>query len=505
MGALLALFPAAGHDQLWFLMMARRWLAGATLYGPEIFDSNPPAIVWASALPVWLGTMLHVAATLPAKALVLAAEAATAFFCAVLLRRARPGSERVYLTGLLFAYVVLTLVVPARDFGQRDQLLSFLILPYVLCSAMDMTLHRMPGWRLVAAVLAAVGICLKPQYALIPVAIEISLLLQPGQPGNSRARRLLRPEPVLILAAGLMYLAAIRLWAPLYFSQALPVLRETYWAVGHLGVGSLLLEAIQLDILAAIASAMYFLAASRSVVAKMLLIAGAAAFVAYMIQGTGWYYQQIPAITLFGAAVAVQGMELAVCREIPVAAWMVPAVSGLSLLALVLTTHFMGYPFTRDRAFAITVPDPAIFQTLATGTPVAMLTTSVDAAMMPVERYQLTWAQRTNNLWTLPAILRSETPGAGAPPRRVLGTDELHALEAMQYRWMVEDFERWRPQLVLVERCHKTSVPCQLLEDRDDDLLACFLRDAAFANVWKSYHRVGRSGPFDQYVREESR
>jgi hypothetical protein len=70
--------------------------------------------------------------------------------------------------------------------------------------------------------------------------------------------------------------------------------------------------------------------------------------------------------------------------------------------------------------------------------------------MMPVERYHLEWAQRTNNLWTLPAILRSES---GPPPRRILAPARVTQLDAMQHRWMVEDLTHWQPELVLVQRC----------------------------------------------------
>ena len=238
---------------------------------------------------------------------------------------------------------------------------------------------------------------------------------------------------------------------------------------------------------------------------RILLVAAAAAALAYFIQGTGWYYQQIPAIFLFGAALAVLLIDLAARHPPAVPRWLTPAAACLSVVALALTTHFMGYPFTADRAFAIETPDPTFFTGLAPGTSVAMLTTSVDATMMPVERYQLQWAQRTNNLWLLPAILRSETPELGHPSGRILPPQKLAALETLQHRWMVEDLNRWRPQLILVERCQDAAVHCQLLEDRHDDLLGWFLRDPDFAAVWRSYHLLRTSGPYDAYVLTDRR
>ncbi len=511
MAALLTLLPAAGHDQLWFLLMSRRWLAGAELYGPVAFDSNPPGIVWFSAAPVLLARVLHVEATFAAKLLVTLAETAVSLLSYRLLTYAdRTPSDSLRTNyrpiALLFAAVVLFYIVPARDFGQREHLLSFLILPYVLAAAIPYRQH-LTSLRVLAGLLAGIAICLKPQQALVPIAIELTLLLAPKlapripkpTTNSQQPTTLLRPEPALILLIGLAYLTGIYLSTPLYFTSALPILRDTYWAVGHLNLFQLAWEAIELLLLAAVAFTLFTVYKLKSSAIAMLLIAGAASTAAYLIQGTGWYYQQLPAICFFAAALTLQLLSLATRKTIALPNWTVAATAALSVLALALTTHFTGYPFTAERAFAIDTPDPAFFRDLAPGTPVATLTTSVDATMMPVERYQLTWAQRTTALWMMPAILRSETTPE-TPSHRRLTPLQLHRLEALQHQWMLEDLNRWHPQLVLVHRCEDPVVSCQLLEDRHDNLLAWFLRDPAFAGLWSHYHYTRSLGPFDAYT-----
>ena len=109
---------------------------------------------------------------------------------------------------------------------------------------------------------------------------------------------------------------------------------------------------------------------------------------------------------------------------------------------------------------------------------------------MPVFRYHLVWAQRTDNLWTLPAILRGTrlTPAHRA------------ALAAQQRRWMVEDLTRWHPRLILVARCQDPQVHCQTLEDRHDDLLAFFAEDPAFVQAFSPYTRTATRGAYDAYT-----
>ena len=67
MACLIALLPAAGHDQMWGLYMARMVLHGAKLYGPRLFESNPPLIIWLSTVPVTLADLVHLPATVVGK------------------------------------------------------------------------------------------------------------------------------------------------------------------------------------------------------------------------------------------------------------------------------------------------------------------------------------------------------------------------------------------------------------------------------------------------------
>ncbi|ADW68364.1 hypothetical protein [Granulicella tundricola] len=484
MAALLALIPAAGHDQLWFLLMAQRWLHGATLYGPEIFDSNTPAVVWLSAIPVAMAERLHLGIPFAAKLLAVLLEAgiATLSWRILSLRVTLSPSQKAFLA---FAFVTLFAIVPARDLGQRDQLAVLLCLPYVLAAASESSPPL--------ALLAAIGACLKPQQALVLVAVEITVLIRRRRP---------RVDSAVILLAGAAFLLAVHHLTPLFFTLTLPTLLSTYWAIAHLTLFQLFLESLQLHVLALIALALFFRPRLQSAPATTLrptitlfLVAGTAATLAYYLQATGWYYQQLPGIAFFGCALALELVVLTDAHPIPTPAWFPYATAALGVLALTLTIHFSGYPFslrpfTEDRTYAIDTPDPTFFASLPPGTPIATLTTSVDDAIMPVYRYRLMWSQRTNNLWTLPAILRGTKL---TPLRRA-------ELIAQQHRWMVEDLTHWQPKLVLVARCQDPAVRCQELEDRHDNLLAFFQQDPAFNAIWSHYRFLRSSGPYDAYA-----
>jgi hypothetical protein len=501
MACILALLPAAGHDQLWFLLMAQRWLHGATLYGPEAFDSNTPAIVWLSAFPVWLAERLHLSLPFAGKVLMSLLEIAVAVVAWKTLSRLSARFTPAERWFLAFFFITLFAVAPARDFGQRDLLAVLLCFPYVLAAAQAPTTQN----RIAIALLATIGICVKPQLALIPIVVEVAVLLKPS------GRRRLRIEPLLFLASGGLFLLAIHTFAPLYLSQAIPTTLSTYWAIRHLTAAQLIRESIQLHILLAIVLLLLprigriqsdaALRLRRTI--AILILAGIAGMAAYYQQGTGWYYQQLPGIVLLGSAFALELIILSDDRKITTPKWLPAAAIALTVLALGLTLHFSGYPLTEDRSYAITTPDPSFFAGLAAGTPVATITTSVDDAIEPVFRYHLTWAQRTNNLWTLPAILRATNPSPLVTPPPRLTPQRLAELTAQQRLWMVEDLTRWHPKLILVERCQSPEVQCQELEDRHDNLLEFFLADPAFRQIWQQYRPLRSAGPYDAYIRAD--
>ena len=488
MGVLLALLPAAGHDQMWLLYAASLVRHGVKLYGPELFESNPPLIVWLSLIPSAVADWLHLPATEVGKLLVCIIGAAVAYISARLLRSLIDLS-RPTAWAITFVYIAVFAVMPARDFGQRDHLLAFLCLPYLISSARAIVGKPIRGWQAwLIGIAAGIGIALKPHQLVIPLAVELTILIR------SR-HRWLRPEPLAILATGIAYLAAIYLFALDYVTRMLPILRETYWAFGHLTFAGLIREAIQLHILAAVTIAAAILLRPIRPLATILITAGLAATLGYYLQRTGWYYQQLPALTFLAFALALLLIEAATRHPISLPRWTATAAAALSVLAVVLTAHFMNYPFTTDRSFPIDTPDPAFFANLPPGTPVATLTTTVDYTVPPTFKYHLTIAQRYPHLWILPAILRAES---GQHP---IPAPQLTNLEHLQHDAMLEDLLRWQPRLVLVERCQDPAVHCQVLGDRHDNLLAWFLTDPRFRSEFAHYRYLRSSGPFDAYLR----
>jgi len=349
--------------------------------------------------------------------------------------------------------------------------------------------------RFIVALLATVGFALKPHQALVPLTLE--LLLFASRPG---LRYFARPAPLCFLAGAGAYLEAIRHLTPAYFTNILPLLRETYWAFGDRTPLQLIGDGVELYVLLAVLFVLLALRRPASVVPYVLAIAAVPAAAAYLLQGTGWYYQQLPALTFASSALVVTLLPDVerVSRSAP--RWLPKAAAALALLAVALTTHFMAYPFTRERSFPIDQPDPRFFAELPAGTPVMTLTTTVDDVVMPAAKYHLTIAQSYPHFWMLPAILRNEDETA--PARHRLTPAALQQLEAAQRAEMLWDFTHFEPQLVLLNRCYDPATPCQVLEDQHPNLLAWFERDPAFRTLFtQHYVPAGSARAYDAFRR----
>lgn len=502
MMTLLALLPATGHDQMWLLDVSRMVLHGHKLYGPEVLESNPPLMIWISTAPTALAALLHVESSLLLKLLILLAATGAALWSFSLLQRGRPlPLSRTAALWLAFVYLIVFGVAPARDFAQRDHLLAILCLPYLAAVAARVRAVSLPvGETLLIGFCAGIGICLKPHQALLFIAMEVLLLCT-----KRSWRAALYSEALVIAACGSGYIAAVHLFTPLYFTQALPLLRDCYWAFGHRTLTQLLGDAPQLHVLALLAFALWWRhhksAQPNRITIGVLLIAGTASTLAYYLQATGWYYQQLPAISFFTLALALLLLDHFTASPLPLPRWTVTATATLILLALALTTHFTGYPFTRDRALPISEPDPALLASLPPGTPVYIMTTELDLTLPAVTKWHLEWASRMPHTWMLPAILRAETsPRDPQVPAR-LTPQRILELDRLQHQIVAEDLDHWKPAWVFIERCYLPDAHCQVLEDRHDNLLAWFNRGNDFRAAFAHYQFVEAHRRFDLYRR----
>ena len=208
-------------DQTWLLFAARRTMDLGSFAFEDLVEANPPLIVWLSSLPVALGRSLGISLQAALQGCLVVLAAVTIAWSTILVRRI--GGARFagwFVPVLLFA----TLIYPWVHYGQREHIMLFFVMPYLVIAA-----GRMEGISpsiaggVAAGLLAALGFLLKPHNLVVVLAIEALLLAR-----TRDLRTMVRPEMVAMVATGLAYPMAILLWAPDYVFKILPLLLSTY-------------------------------------------------------------------------------------------------------------------------------------------------------------------------------------------------------------------------------------------------------------------------------------
>ncbi len=217
---------AAQGDKGWLLFAAEEWVSGKQLY-VDIFEVNPPLIIWMYAVPAWLS--LHVQGLRDYAVLGvmgLAGVAVSIFLCVRLIARhpAFTGDhKRQALFALLLAGLFIFLTSP-MFFFDRDHIMLVFTFPYLLRFAPSLARTPLPlRLRIAVGLLAAVGFCIKPHAALIFAALQLMCLCY-GRPFVVLASI----ENGIILLMGGLYLAVVAWSLPEYIHDVLPMALATY-------------------------------------------------------------------------------------------------------------------------------------------------------------------------------------------------------------------------------------------------------------------------------------
>ena len=230
--------------------------------------------------------------------------------------------------------------------------------------------------RVAITLCAALGIALKPHQALIPIAVETTLLAYPrllrtladaprhnAMPGEMletnlgsgpaipRWPRVL--EPALFLLAGLGYYVVIRVLAPTYLTVIVPALKETYWGFGGLDMLQLQSKSIALNVLASISLRMLCVAAAAAAAGGVAAAGAGAACGRYggacglHRAGDGLVLSAAAGDQLVQPGARAPADRLEWAQTVTLPGWLPWAAGGLTVVSLTLTawaSHFERTP-----------------------------------------------------------------------------------------------------------------------------------------------------------------
>lgn len=482
-------------DVAWLLYAAGVLRDGGTL-GIDVVENSPPVIFWLKVPILTIGSALGLAAW-PSW---IAALLVLSLLSALLVRRLSKELVCGGYLGPLAAAVFLLL--PGRDFGQREHVALILTVPWLMAIARRLEGRPARGAGLwVAIVLAATGLGIKPHFGLVWLSVACLLLI------HARSlRALFRPEVAGVAVLGLLQVAAVAVFHPSYFEH-LRVYGRSYvgflavpiWQALFIGGGA---AAVLFAVLARVA-----LRGTRDRTAEgsTALLLGAIGFwLAAGLQQKGWSYHYLPAqgiaLLAIGALLvetpsAVMGLAGRIYRAAGVGALgmalLTPAVHSVLQAARLEPPDRGGL----DRNLDVLLP---IVRAAGWEGPVFVFSTNIASSFPLVTEAGARWAYRHPSLLMLGAAYSKQLDGAGMVQPRPLA--ERTAAEQRLAAELAEDLRQYRPAVMLVVRPDVGNPGWG--GAKRFDYLGYFQADPQFTRILADYKDAGVIGDYSLLVRD---
>jgi len=471
--AMLAVFwgRMVNHDVAWYLFATRDWLAGAELY-VDLVEVNPPLNFYLTVPTLLIADGLGIA-DMQAHYVTMALLLFVCLqWCGRVLRIAfdmSAGRRAAVLTILGIA-----LVLPALNgLGQREQVMAMCFLPWALHQAAP----RGPGATetMASAAFAAVGMCLKPHFVLFPLAVTILDCFR-----NRSLLPVVSVSNLVFLAAGLGYVAFVRLVHPAYLTTVLGLAVDVYGAYGSPFPSVLSKIAFPMAFVALwVAILLHSRSAGRPV--ALFLSLAAAGLGTYFLQGTGFSYHRIPFLT-FSMVAAALVLVAGGLRAPRLAA-------GAVALAIGVTDLSQG--FYRSAAL------PEILQVAPELGPVdgvLMLSSHVYAGPPVAIALGTDWSSSYPANWLVPGAINRLAKSDCAAMAETCA--RLQAAAARNRADNIADILQNRPGLLIVDRSSG------YFDRAGFDWLAFMAEDPAWPPVFADYRAVAQSDRFLFFLRD---
>jgi hypothetical protein len=472
------------HDVAWVLWGAREMVDGAT-WGRDIIEPNPP-LAWYLAMPAALVANVFetpIAATFKLMVTGAALTSIAAFNRLTRSARLAEGT-RSYLPSVMAALFLLLL--PYRDFGQREHLMLIAALPYLGLVASRCT-DQIATPRAIAitvGVAAGLGFALKPHFLAVPFMVEIAVML-----ALRRWTAAFRPETVAAGAVVVSYGAWVLVFVPEYLATVVPLAQAIYWSF-DLPL-SRVLGPVLLPVIAMVTAAGLLWRSPRS--SPLIFFAATVGFLlSYLTQHKAYSYHLLPVTAGAGLTLATLLSDSIMPRKRRILVAM--------LLSLVLAQSLVktaGWYSTSRPGGALATTQNVLIEAInreAEGRTFLVVAVHPFPAFPTALYTQARQVSRTNSHWFLPAIVQLRG-GDVLPAPATLALAEQNAR-----RFILHDLSH-KPDLVVID----TDSARHTVGQRDFDFLSFYLEDEQFRTAWAPYREILPVEGFRLFVRSGGR
>lgn len=445
---------AINPDIFWLTTGAGRYLHGMGM-ADGIYDPNPPLSIIVY-IPAYLLSRCGISMDL-AIITTTAAYLFAACLAVYSLARRLAGRETAMIVTISFLLAGTTLCT--AEFGQRDQMVAFSLMPFVL-GQLILT-RRMACSRLLlngVFITGSILILLKPHFGLVPAVF----LIQRGFV-QKRWSIIRDPDFVMLALCSILYVVAIWFLFHDYAIVIFPDVLKLYLPSTHsmvVVVYSAILALIYLDIF----GLSYFMERRKGItnpLTRVMIVCAFLCIVPYLVQMKDFKYHLVPSLTFFWT-----GLGLLVFKLVRRATS--PGLSGALMIGILSAAGYVSEPPLTYMTSAQATSQPLTRLVSECGSDCRfIMLDEVVRTMLTTERYSgKESVSRFPSLWFLPTLV---TMSEGA---------ERDRLFHKYARFLAEDISKGRPDLLIT--CNQRF-----------DYVEYFSHDKDFAEAMQPYSIMG--------------
>lgn len=278
----------------------------------DIWDTNPPLIMYVSTIPIVLASMLNMHPIIVFVWFIFALEIFSfLLICWLALHLASDDSEVLYMSSFLAGFGFINIMLSVTWlFGQREHIFVLCYFPFLLLRYCRIRNCSVPlGIALLIGLYCAFGMCIKPYFMLVALAAELAFGFQ------HLKKRLFSAEIVSAVVFIALY-AAHFLFAPAamkenFFGLILPLMKNGYgaYSCSLIKAATAMTEPVWLGVTLILAVLLF----RRNPLIKALACFSLAAYITVLIQQKGFPYHPIPEVS---GIVILGAMEIAALAEL---------------------------------------------------------------------------------------------------------------------------------------------------------------------------------------------
>lgn len=494
-------------DTSWLMHAGAMLLQGGS-YFHDFFDVNTPMAIFVYLPAVLLTKITAISFIVSLPIYVFCLAFFSLVICSVIIKIIFEEKSSLIAKYFLVAIAFVYILLPASQFGQREQLLIILTTPYLLLivarcqNKLDPALRFIPRAQsnqsmlaLGVGLAAGIGFSIKPYFLLLWVAIEFYLIC-------TQKKISFRLEFLAVLFVLFAYGWAIFLFTPEYVTQVLPIIWHFYYFIfSYSWVAVLTRPLAVFCLLVVIFYGVLRKQFTNTQLADVFALGIIACLLIYISQRAILYYRLLPALSL-----AAFLLFFLLCDQLEniifpailklkkkVVKLVIVGCTVFTFLAIpIMTAYYQSFLAFTSQKRVERIQLIQMVKRYAKGRPTAFFTDQISDIYPVVDYARVSSASRFPGIWLIDSLYAFAQIADDQKKKNLLTTTKKFVLNAV---W--EDLQRYQPSLIFVQR----QGPGWDYLHIKVDYLAFFAQDPRFQQFWRGYSYLGRVGFYDLYLR----